>query len=188
MRKKYLYVVFSIIIIQANFLQAQIISLWNCESSYYFYKISDEKLDVEQATFGETLTKEKILDSLASYLSNNYFVPKNKYYENKTKIRITIDSILAFNSLNRQYRIGIANIRDPDKICMTVYFQGSTGGQNTFLMLVSNLLQPQLEHPLLDGIIFLYNNSELKKMDHIELEGIISEREIDYVIRKTLNE
>ncbi|MGB5529988.1 MAG: hypothetical protein WBQ32_08455, partial [Ignavibacteriaceae bacterium] len=63
---------------------------------------------------------------------------------------------------------------------------GSTGGYITFLLLVSNLLQPQLEIPLLDGIIFLYNNEELQNMDHINLEGLISEREIDNKVRRAV--
>lgn len=188
MRKNYFYIVFSIIIIQPIYIQAQISSLWNRESSIYFYNFMDGKLDVDQVTFDNTFTREQILDSLASFLTVNYFVPKSKYYQNKAKIRINIDSIIAFNSTDKQYRIAVVNIQDSDKICMTLYFQGSSGGQNTFLMLISNLMQPQLKYPLLDGIIFLYNNSELKEMDHICLQGLFSEREIDRIIRKALKE
>ena len=54
----------------------------------------DGKLDVEQVTFDNTFTREQILESLASFLTVNYFVPKNKYYQNKAKISINIDSIL----------------------------------------------------------------------------------------------
>ncbi len=188
MRINYLHIVFSIIVIQPIYIQAQISSHWNRESSIYFYKFMDEKLDVEQVTFDNTFTREQILDSLASFLTANYFVPKNKYYQNKTKISINIDSIIAFKSADRQYRIAVVNINDPDKICIGLYFQGSSGGQNTFLMLISNLMQPQLKDPILDGIIFLYNNSELKDMDHISLQGVFSEREIDRIIRKALKE
>ncbi len=188
MRKNFLYIVFSIIIIQPIFLQAQISSRWNRESSIYFYKFVDEKLDVEQVTFDKTLTREQILDSLASFLTADYFVPKNKHYRNKEKISINIDSIIIFNSTNKQYRIAVVNIKDPDEICMTFYFQGSMGGQNTYVMLVSNLMQPQLKDPLLDGIIFLYNNSELKGMDHIRLSGIITERGIEFGIRRALEQ
>lgn len=188
MRKNYLYIVFSIIVIQPIYIQAQISSLWNQESSIYFYKFMDGKLDVEKVTFNNTFTREQILDSLASFLTANYFVPKNKYYQNKAKISINIDSIIAFKSADKQYRIAVVNIQDSDKICMTSYFQGSSGGQNTFLMLTANLMQPQLKDPILDGIIFLYNNSELKDMDHISLQGVFSEREIDRIIRKALKE
>ncbi|MCH8033504.1 MAG: hypothetical protein IH950_07095 [Bacteroidetes bacterium] len=188
MRKNYLYIVFSIIIFQPIYIQAQISSVWNRESSIYYYKFIDEKLDAEKVTFDKTFTREQILDSLASFLTVNYFVPKNKYYQNKAKISINIDSIMAFNSTDRQYRIAVVNIQDFDKICMTLYFQGSSGGQNTYIMLVSNLMQPQLKDPLLDGIIFLYNNSELKGMDHINLSGIISERGIDFGIREALEQ
>jgi len=188
MRKIYFCIVFSNIIIQPFFLQAQITSQWNRESSIYFYKFIDEKLDAEETTFDKTLTREEILDSLASFLTVNYFVPKNKYYQNKAKISINIDSIITFNSANKQYRIAVVNIKDADEICMTLYFQGSTGGYYTYIMLVSNLMQPQLKDPLLDGIIFLYNNSELKGMDHINLSGIISERGIDFGIREALEQ
>jgi len=188
MRKNYLYIVFCILIIQPFYLQAQNSSLWNRESSIYFYKLMDEKLDVEQVFFDNTFTREQILDSLASFLTANYFVPKNKYYQNKAKISINIDSIITLDSTNRQYRIAVVNIQDPDKICMGLYFQGSSGGHNTFLMLISNLMQPQLKEPFIDGIIFLYNNSELKDMDHIYLQGLFSEREIDRIVRKELKE
>ena len=47
---------------------------------------------------------------------------------------------------------------------MTTFFQGSTGGYNTYLTLVSNFMQPQLSTPLLDAIIFIYNDEELKTM------------------------
>ena len=188
MRNNYFYIIFSIIIIQSIFLQAQISSRWNRDSSIYFYKFIDEKLDTEKVTFDKTLTREQILDSLASFLTVDYFVPKNKHYQNKAKISINIDSIITFNSTNKQYRIAVVNIKDPDEICMTLYFQGSTGGQNTYVMLVSNLMQPQLKDPLLDGIIFLYNKSELKEMDHIRLSGIITERGIEFGIREALQQ
>ncbi len=83
MKKNYLYIVFSIIIIQPMYIQAQISSLWNRESSIYYYKFIDEKLDAEQVTFDKTFTREQILDSLASFLTVDYFVPKYKYYQNK---------------------------------------------------------------------------------------------------------
>lgn len=47
-------------------------------------------------------------------------------------------------------------------------------------------MQPQLKDPLLDGIIFLYNKSELKEMDHIRLSGIITERGIKFGILEAL--
>jgi len=49
-------------------------------------------------------------------------------------------------------------------------------------------MQPQLKEPILDGVIFLYNKSELKEMDHIYLQGLFSEREIDGIVRKALKE
>ena len=87
---------------------------------------------------------------------------------------------------NRKYSIATMDIDDPDKICMGTYFQGSAGGRITFLMLVANFMQPQLKYPLIDGLIILYNNTELKVMDHINLEGLISEREIDDLVRQAV--
>jgi hypothetical protein len=53
-------------------------------------------------------------------------------------------------------------------------------------MLVANFMQPQLKYPLIDGLIILYNNTELKVMDHINLEGLISERVIDDLVRQAV--
>ncbi len=76
MRGNYFYIIFSVIIFQPIFLQAQISSRWNQESSFYFYRFIDEKLDAEKVTFNKSLTREQILDSLASFLTVDYFVPK----------------------------------------------------------------------------------------------------------------
>ena len=188
MKSKFIKSVLFIIIISSTHLHSQIITLWNYDTSFYFYKMdtlsNTENLLPEKVTFDTKLIKKEILDSAASFLSNTYFLPKNKYYIGKQKIRIDIKDLTEINLSNRTYSIANVNIDDPDKICMTTYFQGSSGGYSTFLLLVSNLMQPQLEIPLLDGIIFLYNNEELKNMDHINLGGLISEREIDNKVRE----
>ena len=185
MRSKFKYVVFLIIVITSNQLHSQVTSLWNSDTSFYFYTSDSnaENLIATKVIFDSKLTKEKILDSVASYLSNTYFIPKHKYYEGKQKIIITIMDITLIDLPNRKYSIATVDIDDPDKICMGTYFQGSAGGRITFLMLVANFMQPQLKYPLLDGLIILYNNTELKVMDHINLEGLISEREIDDLVR-----
>jgi len=67
MRNNYFYIIFSIIIFQPIFLQAQISSRWNRESSFYFYRFIDEKLDAEKATFNKSLTREQILYFLAFF-------------------------------------------------------------------------------------------------------------------------
>jgi len=145
-----------------------------------------ENLISEKINFDAKLNKKEILNSTASFLSNTYFLPRNKYYIGKRKISIDIKGITEINLPDRTYSVATVNIDDPDTICMGTYFQGSTGGFITYLMLVSNLMQPQLKSPLLDGLIILYNNNELKGMDHINLEGLISEREIDNIVRQAV--
>ena len=177
-------------ILNLNQLHSQVNSLWNSDTSFYFYKMDSlsnaENLISEKVNFDAKLNKKEILDSTASFLSNTYFLTSNKYYTGKRKIRIDIKSIAEINLPDRTYSVATVNIDDPDKICMGTYFQGSTGGFITFLMLVSNLMQPQLKTPLIYGLIILYNNTELKGMDHINLEGLISEREIDSIVRQAV--
>ena len=186
---KYLFfIILNIIIFQTNIIEAQIISRWNQDSLFYFYSPVDENLTAQKTSFVHSMTKEEILDSITSFLSSTYFASKNEYYKNKTKIKIELDSLITVNAQNRVYRIAVINISDPDEICLGYYFQGTSGGYSTFLTLVANLMQPQKKIPLLDGIIFLYNEKELKEMDHINLEGLISEGEIDNGIKKAIKQ
>lgn len=188
MKSIIIYTVYLMTILNSNQLHAQVTSLWNSDTSFCFYTSDSnaENLIATKVIFDSELTKEEILDSVASYLSNTYFTPKHKYYEGKQNISITIMDITTIDLSNRKHSIATVNIDDPDKICMGIYFQGSTGGFITFLMLVSNLMQPQRNTPLIDGLIILYNNTELKVMDHINLEGLISEREIDNIVRQVV--
>lgn len=167
-------------------LKSQISSQWNSDSSYYLYQAVDENLVSHKVTFNQNLTKKEILDSVANYLTDILFVTSNEYYKDKRKIMITVQKLTPIEVLTRIFYIATININDPDKVSMTTFFQGSTGGYNTYLTLMSNFMQPQLAIPLLDGIIFTYNNEELKAMDHINLEGLISEREFNDVVRKAI--
>jgi len=166
----------------------QIKTSWNTDTIFYSYTTDAnvEYLIRERINFEKNFDKKKILDSIASYLTNTYFLAKNKYDEGKRKISIDVQKVTAINLPENTIFIATVNIDDPDKICMGTYFQGSTGGYFTFLILVSNLMQPQLKTPLLDGVIFLYNDAELKLMDHINLKGLISEREIDNIVERHL--
>ena len=190
MRIKFKYAVFLLIVITSNQLYSQVTSLWNSDTSFYFYKMDSlsnaENLISEKVNFDTKLNSKEILDSTASFLSNTYFLPQNKYYKGKQKINIEVKGIAEINFPDRSYSVATVNIDDPDKICMGTYFQGSAGGRITFLMLVSNFMQSQLKYPLLDGLIILYNNTELKVMDHINLAGLISEREIDDLVRQAV--
>ena len=134
----------------------------------------------------QNLTREEILDSIANYLTEIFFVPNNKFYKDKRKIEVTVQEVTSIKVHNETFYLATINIIDRDEVCMTTFFQGSTGGYNTYLTLVSNFIQPQRSTPLLDGIIFTYNGDELKVMDHINLQGIISEREINDLVRKSI--
>jgi len=188
MRGRYIHIGLLLFFICTAQLKPQVTSNWNADTTFYFYfpDSNAEHLVATSVIFNDKLNNKKILDSIAAYLSNTYFVPKYKYYNNKVKIKIRIQDITIINTPNKNYSIATVNIEDPAKICMGIYFQGSTGGYNTFLMLVANLMQPQLEYPLLDAVIFLYNSEELEQMDHINLKGIISEREIDNLVRRMI--
>ena len=175
-----------LIILPLNSLKSQIISHWGEDSSYYLYQSIDENLIPHKITFNQNLSKKEVLDSIANYLTVKFFVMSNKYYKDKRKIVVTVQKVTLIEVHNQIFYIASININDPDKVCMTTFFQGSTGAYNTYLTLVSNFIQPQLVTPLLDGIVFTYNDEELKPMDHINLEGLISEREIDNLVRRML--
>ena len=175
-----------LLIIPLQPLKSQISHNWNSDSSFYFFKAVDENLVPKKIVFKQNLTKKEILDSIAHYLTDLFFVPSNKYYKDKRKIMVNVGKVTSIEVINRTFYIATINIIDPDKVCMSTFFQGSTGGYNTYLSLVLNFIQPQLARSLLDGIIFTYNNEELKAMDHINLEGLISYREIDYLISKVI--
>lgn len=188
MKSLIFYTVYLMTTLNSNQLHSQLTSLWNSDTSFCLYSSDSnaENLVATKVIFDSKLNKEVILDSVVSYLSNTYFIPKHKYYEAKQKISITIMDLTTIDLPTRKFSIATVNIDDPDKICMGTYFQGSAGGRITYLMLVANFMQPQLKYPLLDGLIILYNNTELEVMDHINLEGLISEREIDNIVRQAV--
>ena len=186
MRGRFIIIGLLLIFLSIIQLKAQTHPNWNVDTTFYFYypDSNAEKLIWERVNFKNSLNKREIIDSIAGYLTNTYFDPKEKNYEAKHKITIDIQNLNEINIDKRRYLIATINIKDPDRICMENYFQGSSGGRITFLMLVANFMQPQLKYPLLDAALFLYNGDELKEMDHVNFLGIISEREVDSLVRK----
>ena len=142
MRNKFKYAVFLLIVITSNQLYSQVTSLWNSDTSFYFYTSDSnaENLISEKVNFDTKLNTKDILDSTASFLSSAYFLPQNKFYKGKQKINIEVKGIAEINSPDKSYVVATVNIDDPDKICMGTYFQGSAGGRITFLMLVANFM------------------------------------------------
>ncbi len=140
---------------------------------YFYYDNSDDRMTLKALPliFRGSTTAATILDSLFKCLSSGYF---SRRIENAPSGTIAlkllkIDSIKTSNRINRVASISII---DTNKICMSYFFQGSSGAHGTYLMLVANLLQPQCRPPFLDGIIILYNGTPLAPLDHMNIDGI----------------
>jgi hypothetical protein len=103
-------------------LKSQISHNWNSDSSFYFFKAVDENLVPKKIVFKQNLTKKEILDSIAHYLTDLFFVPSNKYYKDKKKIVVDVQKVTSLEVSNRTFYIAIININDSDKVCMTTFF------------------------------------------------------------------
>ncbi len=57
------------------------------------------------------------------------------------------------------------------------FFQGSTGGMFTTIVLKESLLQRAYKGEWIDAIVFYYQDEKLDYMDHIDLSGIIKRYE-----------
>lgn len=53
------------------------------------------------------------------------------------------------------------------------YFQGSTGGMNTTLVLRESLLQPDYKGPWIDAVEFFYQGKPIGEWDHLFLGGLV---------------
>ena len=80
MKGRFNQIVLLLILFSASQLQPQITSHLNSDTSFYFYTSDSnaENLIATKVIFDSKLTKEEILDSVASYLSNTFFIPKHK--------------------------------------------------------------------------------------------------------------
>ncbi len=150
------------------------------ESIYYFYYDYDtlnnrEILKAIPVGLSRNVDSKVIVDSLLKYLSERYFY-KAYYLKGATNIKLNLLKIDSIITKVRIYKIATVDIIDTGRICIGAFFQGSTGGHNTYVMLGTNILQPQFVYasPLLDGLILLYNGSPLYDMDHINIDGILT--------------
>ncbi|MFO8165912.1 MAG: hypothetical protein R6T98_15430 [Desulfatiglandales bacterium] len=75
---------------------------------------------------------------------------------------------------------------DPDQDAMRYFFQGSAGTQTTFYMIGTTLMQPHLNPPLVDGLVFLYNGEMLSELDHSNVEGILTPRLVQGVAKRAI--
>ena len=145
---------------------------------YYYYNTANNREVLKSFPMGlphDTDTKI-VVDSLLKYLSDNYF--KTVYYATDTittHIKLTLLRIDSIKTKSRIIKLAVVDIVDTSRICMRNYFQGSTGGHMTQIMLGANILQPQFYYTshFLDGVILLYNGTSLDDLDHIDLSGIL---------------
>ncbi len=125
------------------------------------------------------------LTSLGRHLSETYFV--HERMDPQSKILFQVTEIHEITKLPEALRVAVINMIDIEGYAMKYFFQGSTGAQTTFCMLGATFMQPQLDAPLLDGLIMLYNGEPLPELDHINLSGILTPRLFKYVAKKAIS-
>jgi hypothetical protein len=54
------------------------------------------------------------------------------------------------------------------------FFQGSSGGQHTSIILEENVLQRLYKGAWIDAVVFYYQGEEIGEMDHLDLSGQIN--------------
>jgi hypothetical protein len=155
-------------------------------NEYYFYYYDNDDVRNESAGNPLILSKDRlnipskaqireVLDSIVARLTIHF--QKSIEYLNivgTSKIKIKFKDLEYIITEKKNYSIAIIEINDPKEICMSYFFQGSSGGQKTYNTLGTNLLQPNIEHhPLVDGVIILYNGIPMQPLDHINLSGIL---------------
>ena len=124
------------------------------------------------------------LDSLGRHLSKTYF---SRTYNNAlTDIHFEVLGIDRLSNPSRPFLTAIVNMVDVNNDALGYFFQGSTGGQTTFCMITATFMQPQLDPPLLDGLVILYNGKLLPKLDHINLTGLLIPRLVEPVAKRAI--
>lgn len=153
------------------------------EYFFYYYDTDDQRnvsagnplnLSAYPLNLGNDLTLDEILDSISKLLTKHF--RRNNYIPNINSVSFEYQQSEILKTNNKNYTIAIINIIDPQKVCMSYFFQGSAGAQETYNILGCNLLQPTFDQSLVDGVIILYNGSPLESLDHINLRGILVPR------------
>ncbi|MBD3241315.1 MAG: hypothetical protein GF331_12065 [Chitinivibrionales bacterium] len=117
-----------------------------------------------------------LLDSIGARLSRTYFA---RYGDRPTDIRFAVHAIEDIGTPGRWLEVGVIDIVDTAGAAMRTFFQGSAGASATENVLLANFLQPQLDPPLLDGTVFLYNGEPMREMAHLDLSGIQTPNDLD---------
>jgi len=124
------------------------------------------------------------LNNLGQHLAKTYF--QKTYTDKVTKIRFEIVGVNKVAISSRSLRIATVNMVDPDRDAMRYFFQGSAGARTTFYMIGATFMQPHLNPPLLDGLVFLYNGEMLPELDHINVEGILTPRLVRRITKRAI--
>jgi len=130
------------------------------------------------------LSPEDALAALGEHLSRTYF--RRDSDPRKAAIRFEVVGIHRIPAAQRDYRLAVINMVDPQLEARQIFFQGSAGGLTTYYMVSATFLQPQRDPPLVDGLILLYNGEEFPETDHINLRGIVAAQTIRPVVTKIL--
>jgi hypothetical protein len=131
-----------------------------------------------------TLLKDA-LNSLGQRLAETYF--QKTYTGKATKIHFEVVRVNEIAIPSRPLRIATVNMVDPDRDAMRYFFQGSAGARTTFYMIGATFMQPHLNPPLMDGLVFLYNGEMLPELDHINVEGILIPRLVRRVTKRAIH-
>jgi len=124
------------------------------------------------------------LNSLGQHLAETYF--QKTYTGKATKIHFEVVGVNEIVISSRPLRIATVNMVDPDRDAMRYFFQGSAGARTTFYMIGATFMQPHLNPPLVDGLVFLYNGEMLPELDHINVEGILIPRLVQRVTKRAI--
>lgn len=128
---------------------------------------------------------KEALDNLGRHLAKTYF--QKTYTDKATKIHFEVVRVNEIALPSRPIRIATVNMVDPDRDAMRYFFQGSAGARTTFYMIGATFMQPHLNPPLLDGLVFLYNGEMLPELDHINVEGILIPRLVRRVTKRAIH-
>ena len=130
------------------------------------------------------MSTTEALTALGDHLGRTYFRSDSSRPE--AAIRFEVEGVHRFPVAQRPYRLAVINMIDPQLEALQGFFQGSAGGLTTYYMLAATFLQPQLDPPLVDGLILLYNGEAFPETVHVNLRGIVTPQAIRPVVTKTL--
>jgi len=156
------------------------------EVALYTFSPDQQSLlsDAQPFLLSPQTSPKDALNSLGQRLAETYF---QKTYTGKvTKIHFEVVGVNEIVISSRPLRIATVNMVDPDRDAMRYFFQGSAGARTTFYMIGATFMQPHLNPPLLDGLVFLYNGEMLPELDHINVEGILIPRLVQRVAKRAI--